>query len=72
MTGALSLTSSIVMATVAVGLVEGADESAGTLLLAVIVRVNDVFCSRSGGLATSMIPSDLPILKNLWMRKVEF
>lgn len=67
MFGALSLTSSIVMVTVAVVLVGGAEESAGTLLLAVTVRVNDGFCSRSGGLATLMIPSDNPIVKNLKM-----
>ncbi len=65
MIGALSLTSSIVMVTVAVDLAKGAEGSAGTLLLAVTVRVNDEFCSRSGGLATFMIPSDFPIVKNL-------
>ena len=65
MIGALSLTSTIAMVTVAVVLVKGAEGSAGTLFLAVTVRVNDGVFSLSGGLATFMIPSDIPMAKNL-------
>ena len=72
MFGALSFTSSIVMVTVAVVLLGGAEGSTGTLLLAVTVRVNDGFCSRSGGLATLMIPSVKPRVKNLEMRISHF
>ena len=61
--GALSLTSSIVMVTFADVFAVGAESNTGTGLLALIIRMNDGFCSRSVGLATVMIPSD--ILKNL-------